>query len=133
MESVAGARRTQGLQRGEAKLLDGLSEGIDFALRLVEQFQLALLVAQLDESHGVVVFSADGVKRGNLALERAGALENLLGILHIVPEVGRGGLLFQVGDFGGKPVVAERLPEVVHFGLETAQGEHEFFKLKHKN
>ena len=87
-----------GQQGADLELVDLLAQRDQLALGLGQAGRVALLLGQLVQHAGVVEPAAQLLDPAQVALQVGQPGGELLGALDVVPQVGRGGLLLQLGD-----------------------------------
>ena len=107
-----------GQQGPDLERLDGLLDPGQLGLGLGQRRGVALLAAELDHELEVLEPAGQLGEPVDLALEDGEPSGHAGGVVLVVPEVGRGHLLAQVGDLGAHGVEVEHLLDGVHGRLE---------------
>ena len=110
--------REQGLQ---TLLLERFAHDIHLGLRFLEERQILLLVGKLDQGDRVLILGNKRLVCLYLALERAGFLQDLLGLFHVVPKARLGCPQLELLDLGAHALHSERVGQVVYIRLESLQ------------
>ena len=105
-------------QGADLEALDGLLEPGQLGLGVGERVGVALLLAELDHDLEVVDAAAESGEAVDLALERGEPAGHPGGVVLVVPQVGCGDLLAEVGDLGAHRVEVEHLLDGAHRRLE---------------
>ena len=105
-------------QRPDLDRLDGLLDPDQLALGVGDGLGVALLLAELDHDLEVVDAAVELGEPVELALEHREAAGDAGGVGLVVPEVGDGDLLTEVGDLGPHAVEVEHLADCLHGRLE---------------
>ena len=90
-------------------------------LHLGEEALVLHLLGHLDGGDHVLVHGVQSAVVGNLVLQLLGALQHLLALGRIVPELRLGGLLFQFLDLDTGLVQIQCQPEIIQLGLHIIQ------------
>ena len=120
-----------GEQRGKGLLFQLLLHLLHAGAAVVDQVEVALFVRKLDHDQRVVKGGLQIVIRLDFAFEQRNALQHLLRIGKVAPEVFIGGLRFQRFDFLGHLLQAERRRKLLQRLFAFQQPQPQFFKLNH--
>ena len=107
-----------GEQRADLERLDELVEPRELVLGLGQRLGVALLLRHLDHQAEVVEAAAEAGEAVELTLEEREPAGHAGGVGLVVPQVGSGDLLPEIGDLGAHRVQVEHLLDGVHRRLE---------------
>ena len=110
-----------GQQSAEGLAIQLLFKGGKAFLHLGEEALVLHLLGHLNGGDHVLVHGVQSAVVGDLVLQLLGALQHLLALGRIVPELGLGGLLFQLFDLGLGLVQIQRQPEIIQLGLHIIE------------
>ena len=107
------------------------TEFLQFPLSLRKKRKFSLLVRKLNQRHQVLVGRFQTRIRGYFIFQRTGTLKNLLGLIHVVPEIPGRSFLVQLGDFFFHAFKSESLGQFLQLRFQFLKRKPQFFKLQH--